>query len=149
MSLSSSLVALGEGTLPASFDGLRSHLPLDWIKSSLKRHGVATFRKRKLPVENVVWLIVGMCLFRNRPIADLVARLDLVLPNEKGERQDVVEGAITPARDRLGVEPLRELFEMTAQNWAEETTERYRWRKLALFGMDGTTLRVPDSEENR
>lgn len=149
MSLSSSLVALGEGTLPASFDGLRSHLPLDWIKSCLKRQGVATLRKRKLPVENVVWLVVGMCLFRNRSIADLVSRLDLVLPDENGERQEVAEGAITPARDRLGAEPLRELFEMTARHWAEETLGRYRWRKLALLGMDGTTLRVPDSEENR
>lgn len=149
MNLSSSLVALGEGRLPATFDGLRSHLPLDWIKSCLKRHGVATLRKRKLSVENVAWLIVGMGLFRNRPIPDLVARLDLVLPDESGNRQDVAEGAITPARDRLGAEPLRELFEMTGDIWAKESLERYRWRELALFGIDGTTLRVPDSSENR
>src|SRR5215218_7085567 len=26
---------------------------------------------------------------------------------------------------------------------------RDRWRGLALYGIDGTTIRVPDSEENR
>lgn len=149
MSLSSSLVALGEGSLPASFDGLRSHLPLDWIKSCLEKHGIATLRKRKLPVENVAWLVVGLGLFRNRSIPDVLARLDLVLPGENGERRDVAEGAITPARDRLGVEPLRELYEMSARYWAQETQERYRWHGLALYGIDGTTLRAPDSKENR
>lgn len=149
MSLSSSLVALGEGRLPSSFEGLRSHLPLDWIQSCLELHGVATLRKRKLPVENVVWLVVGMGLFRNRSIADLVSRLDLVLPDRDGRRREIAEGAVTPARDRLGVEPLRELFEITARNWTGESVERYRWRGLALMGLDGTIARVPDSPENR
>lgn len=149
MNLSSSLVALSEGSLPTSFDGLRTHLPLEWIKSCLELHGVATLRKRKLPVENVIWLVIGMGLFRNRSIPDLVERLDLVLPNGNGERQEVAEGAITPARDRLGVEPLKELFKMTAATWSDPAVERYRWRGLALLGIDGMMLRVPDSDVNR
>ena len=149
MGLSSSLVALGEGSLPATFDGLRTHLPIEWIRECLKRQGVATLRKRKLAVENVVWLVVGMALFRNRSITEIVDRLDLVLPGEDGKRQDVAKAAIPPARDRLGVEPMSELFEMTAQRWAEESAKRYLWRGLSLFGIDGTTLRTPDSSENR
>lgn len=149
MSLSSSLVALGDGRLPETFEGLRSHLPLEWIQDCLEKQGVATLRRRKLPVENVVWLIVGMALFRDRPIPEIVQRLDLVLPGEDGQRQDVANSAITPARDRLGFEPLRRLFEATARRWAGESAERYPWRGLTLLGIDGTTLRVPDSAENR
>jgi hypothetical protein len=149
MSLSSSLVALGDGRLPATFEGLRTHLPLDWIESCLEKHGVATLRRRKLPVENVVWLIVGMALFRDRPIPEIVRRLDLVLPGEDGRKQDVAEGAITPARDRLGIEPLLSLFKMTAKRWVKESADRYPWRGLTLFGIDGKTLRIPDSLENR
>ena len=149
MSLSSSLAALGDGRLPATFEGLRSHLPLEWIQASLEKQGVATLRRRKLPVENVVWLIIGMALFRDRPIPEIIQRLDLVLPGEDGERQDVANSAITPARDRLGYEPLRNLFEATAQRWAGESAARYPWRGLTLLGIDGTTLRVPDSDENR
>lgn len=149
MGLSSSLVALSEGNLPASFDGIRTHLPLDWVRSCLEKHGVATLRKRKLTVESVVWLIVGMALFRNRSISEIVDRLDLVLPDEKGQRQSVAKAAIPPARDRLGVEPLSELFEVTARRWSDELAKQHLWRGLALFGIDGTTLRTPDSEENR
>jgi hypothetical protein len=149
MSLASSLVALGDGRLPTTFEGLRSHLPLEWIESCLAKQGFAALRRRKLPVENVVWLVVGMALFRDRSIAEIVQRLDLVLPDEEGRQRDVARGAITPARDRLGVEPLRKLFEITAKRWSDDSAARYPWRGLTLLGIDGTTLRVPDSEENR
>lgn len=149
MSLASSLAALSDGSLPATFDGLRTHLPLEWIKACLEEPGVAKLRRRKFPVENVVWLIVGMALFRNRSISEIVERLDLVMPGKDGERQDIAKGSIPPARDRLGVEPLRSLFEATAKRWAEESVKRYPWRGLTLLGIDGTTLRVPDSAENR
>lgn len=149
MSLASSLAALSDGSLPVTFDGLRTHLPLEWIKACLEEPGIAKLRRRKFPVENVVWLIVGMALFRNRPISEIVKRLDLVLPGEKGERQDIAKGSIPPARDRLGVEPLRSLFEATAKRWAEDSVKRYPWRGLTLLGIDGTMLRVPDSEKNR
>ncbi len=32
-----------------SFEGLKSHIDNEWIKSSLLKTGVATVRKRKLP----------------------------------------------------------------------------------------------------
>jgi len=41
------------------------------------------------------------------------------------------------------------LFGRTAQAWAHDSADRHRWRGLALYGVDGTTLRVPDSEDNR
>jgi len=149
MGLTSALVCLEDGSLPESFEGLKSKLDIAWIKSALAAHGVATVRNRKLAVEQVVWLVVGMGLFRDRPIAELVERLDLVLPDSNGERQSVSEGAITPARDRLGVEPLRELFATTGREWALASADRHRWRELMVLGADGTSLRVPDSRENR
>ncbi len=39
----------------------------------------ASIRKRKFPAELVVWLIVGMGLYRDRSITDVVTKLDLVL----------------------------------------------------------------------
>jgi len=149
MELASSLAALGDGTLPESFEGLKSHVDVEWIQSALARHGVATLRRRKLPAEQVVWLVIGMALYRDRPIAEIVERLDLVLPESDGQRGTLAQGAIPPARDRVGVEPLRSLFETTAQNWALGSAERHRWRGLLVLGADGTCLRVPDTPENR
>ena len=142
-------MALSDGTLPASFEGLKSHVDVQWIKESLARGGVGKLRKRKLPAEDVVWLVIGMCLYRDQPMVDVVHRLDLVLPGDKGKPGMVTKGAIPQARARIGAEPLRELFQMTAQAWALESAERYRWRGLMVLGGDGSTLRVPDSPENR
>jgi Transposase DDE domain len=50
---------------------------------------------------------------------------------------------------RLGDEPLKWLFERCSEKWARESARRHAWRGLALYGVDGTTVRVPDSKENR
>lgn len=149
MGLASSLVSLGDGTLPASFAGLKSHLDLAWVEDALARKGVATVRRRKLPSDQVVWLAIGMALYRDRPIPEVVHRLNLVLPDKNGNRQSITKGGITAARNRVGSGPLEELFQMTARHWALESADRYRWRELMVLGADGTTLRVPDSAENR
>lgn len=149
MGLASSLVSLGDGTLPASFEGLKSQVDIEWIKSALATHGVATVRKRKLPAEQVVWLAIGMGLYRDLPIENVVSRLDLVLPGENGKPQTVGKGAICTARARVGADPLRTLFQVTAERWGLESVDRYRWRGLLVLGADGVVLRVPDSPENR
>lgn len=149
MGLASSLASLADGTLPESFEGLKSHIDQEWIRSALAKKGVATVRKRKLPAEQVVWLVVGIALYRDRPIAEVVNRLNLVLPDENGDRQGITNGAIIEARDKVGAEPLKELFAMLARQWALESADRHRWRGLMVLGGDGTTMRIPDTAENR
>ena len=149
MGLESSLVSLGDGTLPASFDGLKSQVDIKWIESALATHGVATLRKRKLPAEQVVRLAIGMALYRDLPIENVVSRLDLVLPGKNGEPQTIGKGAISTARARVGADPLHTLFQVTARRWGLESADQYRWRGLMVLGADGVVLRVPDSPENR
>lgn len=149
MGLASSLASLADGTLPASFEGLKSHVDIEWIRSSLAKSGVATVRKRKLPAEQVVWLAVGMALYRDRPISEIVDRLDLVLPDENGKKQGITGKSISSARSRVGAEPVEDLFKTTAQHWALESADRHRWRGLMVLGTDGTMMRVPDTAENR
>lgn len=119
----------------------------DWIDEALQATGTATIRRRRLPAEQVVWLVIGMCLFRDLSMRELVATLDLALPGSRGIR--VAPSSIVQARERLGDEPLRWLFERTASAWAHASARTHAWRGLALYGADGTTVRVPDSEENR
>ncbi len=118
-----------------------------WIDEALAASGTATIRRRRLPAEQVVWLVIGMCLFRDQSMRDLVSMLDLALPGSRGIR--VAPSSIVQARERLGDEPLRWLFERTAATWAHASARKHDWRGLALYGVDGTTVRVPDSDENR
>lgn len=149
MVLGSSLVSLGDGTLPESFEGLRSHIGEDWVREALAKSGMATVRKRKLPMDVVLWLVIGMALYRDRPIDEVIRKLDLVEPGEDGKPRGISKGSIPRARDRVGTEPLEALFQTTAERWGMESAERWRWKGLMVLGVDGTSLAVPDSPENR
>jgi len=148
MDLAEALLQAGEGRAEASFEIFAETLDPEWIERALRATGKASMRRRKLPAEYVVWLVIGMGLLRDRCIQEVVRHLDLVLPTSDGERQAVSGGAIVQARDRLGPQPLAWLFEHTAEGWATASADEHRWRGLAVFGADGTTLRVPDSPEN-
>ncbi len=133
----------GSGELLERF---RASLDPDWIDEALEATGTATIRRRRLPAEQVVWLVLGMGIYRNKPIAEIVAELDLALP---GRRPRAASSSVTQARDRLGDEPIRWLFERSAEAWAHASARRHAWRGLAIYGVDGTTLRLPDSDANR
>lgn len=118
-----------------------------WIEAGLQATGKATIRRRRFPAEQVVWLVLGMALFRDLPIAEVVKELALVLPGSGAGR--IAASAVAQARARLGVEPLRWLFDRCASVWATASAKKHSWRGLNLYGLDGTTVRIPDSRENR
>jgi hypothetical protein len=132
---------------PESFENFTQHINPLQIEEALAATGVATLRKRRLPASQVLWIVLGMALFRNRAIERVVASLDLCLPSSTGRL--VAKSAIAEARQRLGEEPLAYLFHTTGAEWSARSAERHPWRDLSLYVYDGTTMRVPDSPDNR
>jgi hypothetical protein len=132
---------------PDSFENFTQHIDPVQIEEALAATGTATLRKRRLPAVQVLWIVLGMALFRNRAIERVVASLDLCLPSSTGRL--VAKSAIAEARQRLGEEPLAYLFHTTGSEWSTRSAERHKWRGLSLYVYDGTTMRVPDSAENR
>ncbi len=147
MPLGSSLDCLTSFPPPAEFSQFSQDICPEWIAESLQATGTATLRRRRLPVEQVPWLVIGMALYRDRPITDVVNKLDLVMPSSLAPT--VAPSAIVQARDRLGEAPMAWLFGQTGHRWGHESASQDRWRGLSLYGVDGTTFRVPDTEENR
>ncbi|HVZ34306.1 MAG TPA: IS4 family transposase, partial [Polyangiaceae bacterium] len=86
-------------------------------------------------------------LFRDLPITTVVEHLQLTLSNSGAGK--IAPSAVMQARARLGAAPLKWLFERTGMEWAFASARELEWRGLALFGIDGTTVRVPDSPDNR
>lgn len=136
------------GFTPEAFPNLVKHLDPVWIEEALCATGTATLRRRRLPAERTVWLVLAMALLRDWPITEVAQRLELALPGLDGSRT-VASSALTQARARVGADPLEWLFLRTAEEWAHRSADRDRWRGLALYAVDGTTLRVADSVENR
>lgn len=145
MGLERAFLATATYAKPEQFETFRRHIKADWIEEALVATGTATVRRRRLPAEEVVWVVLGMALFRDRPIEDVVSKLDLALPGAG----TVARSSVSQARARLGSEPMKWLFERSASKWAHESAAAHRWRGLALYGIDGSSMRVPDTPENR
>ena len=78
------LAATATYAKPEQFETFRRHIDAPWIEEALLATGTATVRRRRLPGEEVVWVVLGMALFRDRPIEDVVSKVDLALPGGGG-----------------------------------------------------------------
>lgn len=139
------------GLTPQAFAALGAHITPEWIVEALSAgecgENLAQMRKRKLPVELALWLVIGMAVFRDRSIEAVAQHLSLVLPRP-GPRGGVARSALTQARNRLGAEPMEHLFGLTGEAWGAREAEKDRWRGLSLWGLDGTCMRIADTPEN-
>jgi hypothetical protein len=146
MVLLKELECVAEAVVPADIGRFRQHIDPALIEEALVATGTASMRRRRLPAEQVVWLVIGMALLRNEAIDRVVAMLGLAMPSPEGGT--AAKSAIAQSRKRLGEEPLEYLYSTTADRWAHASAARHRWHGLSLYGYDGTIVRVPDSPEN-
>jgi hypothetical protein len=132
---------------PPDFRRLGEHLPYGWVEAALVASDKASIRHRRLPAQQVVWLVIALALYRHKSVKEIVDTLDLALP-ELADRC-ITSSATTQARQRVGAEPLRWLFENSAKQWISQDRDHFLFHGLHLLAMDGTTLRLADSAENR
>jgi hypothetical protein len=132
--------------VPSDLNQLSALIDPAWIEQTLQATGKASIRRRKLPAEQVMWLVIGLALFRNLPIWHVVHQLNLTLG---GEPLSAPSTAIQ-ARQRLGDEPLAHLFRQLAQHWAApHAATRAELHGLALLAVDGVVWSAPDTPANR
>ena len=129
---------IGKG---ADRSALSRSIDPDWIIRALSSTGKASVRRRKLPAEHVVWLVIALALYRHQSIPDVVAHLALVLPDEVNP--DIARSALTQARQRLGDEPLAQLFAISSAVRDEQHQSGRAWRGLARYAVDGTRCAPP------
>ncbi len=129
---------------PEAFHSLSEILSPELIEDCLKESGIVTLRKRRLPLEMMVWSVIGMSIFRHTPMCDIVNKLDILLP---GKRPFVAPSAVVQARQRLGSDVIKRIFEQTQQLWQEKTPSP-KFCGLKLLGVDGVVWRTPETLEN-
>lgn len=132
---------------PPNWARMGEHLPTEWVQDALEFSGKVSIRHRRLPAEQVVWLVIGLAIYRSKSIKEIVDSLDLAFATEDG--RCITSSATTQARQRVGAEPLQWLFDHSASHWARQDEDNYLFHGLHLLAMDGTTLRLADSPENR
>jgi hypothetical protein len=127
---------------PGHLGELTQIIPFEMVDDVLASTMSVQQRVRDLPSRVVVYLLLAGALFTDigyRQVwARLTAGLDGVAVSQPGS------SALAQARRRVGVAPLRALFELLAGPAAATP----RWRGLLVCAIDGTTLSVPDSAAN-
>jgi transposase IS4-like protein len=132
---------------------LASWVPADAIDDAVEVTGRQERRRGgKLPPRVVAYLVMALALFADEDYEEVAARLAGTFADWDGweESWDRVptSGGITQARQRLGPEPLAELFSQVARPVADMVTAGAflgRWRLMSIDGMEWD---VPDTPAN-
>lgn len=108
-------------------------------------------RVRDLPAEVVTYYVMALGLLMAVSTREVLRVLVEGLRWPQGDEGMKVasKAAISQARQRLGPEPLRRLWEAAAQPMAEPQTPGAFYRGQRLVALDGSTLDVPDTASNR
>jgi hypothetical protein len=146
MSVQLELTVSTEAT-PPQLDRFACLLDPQWIDDALAATGTASIRHRRLPAEQVIWLVIGLALFRNAPIWHIVQQLGL---DQRPDASAPVPSAAIGARQRLGPAPLAWLFNRLASHWTGKPVScAALFHGLRSFAVDGVIWDVPDTPENR
>jgi hypothetical protein len=114
------------------------------IQQALEETGRVNPRACKLTHEVMMWIVLAMGIFTDIPIRQVFKQARRLRADEKTP----CRSAFCVARQRLGVEPVRRLFERTVRPLANPDTPGAFYRGLHLVAVDGTVLDVPDTAKN-
>ena len=132
---------------------LASAVPRDVVDDAVAVTGKAARRAGgKLPPHVMVYLVMALALFADDDYEEVAARLAQALRGW-GCWDDGWEvptsGGITQARQRLGPEPLAEVFSQVAVPVADLDTAGAFLGAWRLMSLDGMEWDVPDTAANR
>jgi hypothetical protein len=131
---------------------LTKTFPPGLVDEVIDEAGAREQRKRSLPARPTTYFTLAMWLWREHGYEEVLRQLidGLGWSGAGPDEADVAwSGSITKARARLGVEPLRLLFARVAGPVARPGMPGCFWRGLRLTAIDGSTLDVPNSPQNR
>jgi hypothetical protein len=135
----------------AVLEALTTMIAPPQIAAVLAATGRRERRRRQLPAQAVVWLVIGMGLWSTANIPTIWRRLCGTLRGTflaLAGRRGPVKSAFSAARKRLGAAPLRQLFRRTVRPAVGPETGGAFYRGLRLRVIDGVHLDVPDTAAN-
>jgi hypothetical protein len=147
-------VVAGGGALTdwISLGVLASSVPRDVVDDAVAATGKGARRAGgKLPPHVMVYLVMALALFADDDYEEVAARLAAALRGWGAGDQvwDPTPGGITQARQRLGPEPMAEVFSQVAVPVADLDTIGAFLGPWRLMSVDGMEWDVPDTGKNR
>lgn len=144
----------GEGVNGAApvidLGSMSSAFPMADVQRILEETNRSSIRKRKLPAYLMTYYVIALGLMASVGTREVLRHL---LDRFRGQQRKwtgelASEAAITKARKRLGVEPLRRLFDTFVHPIATRAIRSAWYRQWRVVSLDGTTLCMLDTPEN-
>ncbi len=124
--------------------GLEQVIPAEAVRQALQATGRTNQRRCKLTHEVVCWVVLAMGLLTDLPIRQVFKHARRLRVGEETPNRS----SLCVARQRLGIAPVRHLFERIVRPLARPETPGSFYRGLRLMGIDGVVFDVPDSDAN-
>jgi hypothetical protein len=124
--------------------GLEQIIPPAAVRQALAVTGRINQRACQLTHEVICWVVLAMGLLTELPIRQVFKHARRLRLGELTPHRS----SLCVARQRLGIAPMRQLFEQVVRPLARPETPGAFYRGFRLVGLDGTVYNVPDSEAN-
>jgi hypothetical protein len=125
--------------------------PVEKVREVLEQTGRESIRSRDLPAHVVIYYVIALALYMRSSYREVLRCLLegvqwLLDPSAKVKVAG--KSGISQARSRLGVEPVKALYEAVVTPIATESTRGAWYRQWRLTCLDGSTLDVADTAAN-
>jgi len=139
-----------EGVAPViDLGSMSSAFPLADVERILEETKRSSRRRRKLPAYLMTYYVIALGLMASVGTREVLRHLlDRFRDRPKWRGVLASEAAITKARQRLGAEPLRKLYEEFVRPIATRMIKSAWYRGWRVVTLDGTTLCTLDTAEN-
>jgi hypothetical protein len=125
-------------------DGLSKVIFPEILEQALCETGRGQQRACRLSHPVMLWLVLAMGLLTHLPIRQVFKHARRLRPGD----QTPSRSNLCEARQRLGIEPVRRVFELVVRPLATPPTPGAFYKGLRLMGIDGTVMDVPDTPAN-
>lgn len=125
--------------------------PVDRVRAVLAANSAGSKRHRGLPHEVLVYFVMAMNLYATVAYEEVLRCVVEGLRQLWGDNVKdavVTKAAITAARQRVGVEPLKQLYAEQVKPIGPPGMAGVWYRGFRVMAIDGSTLDVPDEKAN-
>lgn len=125
-------------------EGLSKVIPTELLEQALAETGRDKQRACRLSHRVMLWVVLAMGVLTHLPIRQVFKHARRMRGGERApSRSNLCEG-----RQRLGVEPVRRVFDLVVRPLGTPETPGVFYKGLRPMGIDGTVEDVPDTPAN-
>ncbi len=139
---------VGDGLNIGAFTAV---FPIKTVKKVLKETGKKSIRERMMPNHLVVYYVMGMALMMRQGYQEVLRWLlegSRSVVGLKSKGRPLGKSGISQARERLGYEPFKRLYEEEVQPIATAATKGAWFKQWRVVAIDGSSLDVADTPAN-